>query len=509
MTPTDHVEIEAKYDASESFELPLLIGVHGITVVEEPVEQYLEATYYDTDGLALARAGVTLRRRTGGGDEGWHLKLPRALDERLELRRPLGKSEHVPQSLAELVAVRSKRAGLCPVAIVRTRRTVHRLFGTDGGPVAEVADDHVEGEAPGTAPSIWREIEVESTGGNPSLLASIGKLLEDAGAKPSDAPSKLARVLAHRLAGSADDDIPAAAAEDLTAGELVRRHLADQMATFKALDPLVRRDFPDAVHKMRVTVRRLRSAMATYRRLLDKSVTEPLREELKWLGDVLGEARDAEVIHARLRAMIDEQRPSLVVGPVRRRLDRTIGGEHRQAHRRCVTAMRSDRYFSLLDSLDHTAAGLALTGKRIDKPADSGVPKEIRRSLKRLRRHVKVADALDAAGGDEKLDDVLHEVRKAAKRVRYGAESAEPVSGAEAETTVEAMKQLQEVLGDHQDTVVTRAVLRRLAADAHAAGEHTFTWGRLHALEEARGDRSGEQFHSIVDDIAAVPSWLK
>jgi len=509
MTPTAHVEIEVKYEAPDSLEMPLLIGVEGIAVVEEPVEEYLEATYYDTPDLALARAKVTLRRRTGGDDEGWHLKLPRALNERLELHRPLGKSAKVPPSLGELVAVYGKRARLAPVATLRTRRTVYRLFATDGGPVAEVADDHVEGEAADTATSTWREIEVESKGGNQALLARIGEQLEVAGALPSEASSKLARVLAHRLGDPASERSSNGGDDDLTAGELVRRHLAEQMATLRALDPLVRRDFPDAVHKMRVTVRRLRSALATYRRLLDKPVTEPVRGELKWLGTMLGEVRDAEVIHARLRDMIDAQRPSLIVGPVRRRLDRTIGGEHREAHRRCVSAMRGDRYFSLLDRLDEIAAGLALGGKRVDRPAVAAVPKEISRSFDRLRNYVEAAEALRAAGQDDPLDDVLHEVRKAAKRVRYGAESAEPVAGKDAETTVEAMKELQEVLGDHQDTVVTGTVLRRLAVAAHAAGEDAFTWGRLHALEEARHDHSGERYHSIIDDIATTPSWLR
>lgn len=509
MTATSHVEIETKYEANEALRMPLLVGVEGVAVAEEPFEELLAATYYDTPKLALARAGVTLRRRTGGGDEGWHLKLPRALNERLELRRPLGKSARVPPSLAELVAVYSRRDGLAPVATIRTHRIVHRLLAADGAALVEVADDHVEGEVPDVPTSTWREIEVESSSENEALLARIGEQLRDAGAWPSDAPSKLARALAHRLVDPVGNGAPTVDADKLTAGELVRGHLADQVATLKALDPLVRRDYPDAVHKMRVTVRRLRSALATYRRMLDKTLTEPLRDELKWLGGLLGGARDAEVIRARVREMIDGQPSSLVVGPVRRRLDRNIGGEHREAHRQCVTAMRGDRYLSLLDRLDHVAAGHALYGKRADKPADAGVPKEVGRSFKRLRKYVERAEALRAAGLHDEFDEVLHEVRKAAKRVRYGAESAHPVSGDDAETTVKAMKELQEVLGDHQDTVVVRAVLRRLAADAHAAGEDTFTWGRLHAMEEHRRDSSAEQYLSIIDDTAAVPSWLR
>lgn len=506
------IEIEIKYDVADTFKLPLLSGIEGVTAVEKPVEEQLEATYHDTPDLALARAGVTLRRRTGGGDEGWHLKLPRTLDERLELRRPLGKSASAPPSLARLVVAHSSRGRLSPVATLRTRRVVHRLLGTDERLVAEIADDHVEGEAPGQSGTTWREIEVELTpgGGDRALLAHIGERLQEAGACPSDAASKLARVLADRLPGDdGSDAVDADDTRDVSAGELVRRHLSEQVSALKDLDPLVRLDFPDAVHKMRVTVRRLRSALATYRRLLERQDTEPLRDELRWLGALLGDARDAEVIHSRLRGAIDEQHPSLVVGPVRRRLDRTMRYEHRQAHRRCVAAMDGDRYFELLHRLGQVAAGRSLRGKRIDKPADTAIPKEVARAAARMRKFVDVAEALDAADRHAELDDALHEVRKAAKRVRYAAESATPVAGKGAKATVEAMKDLQDVLGEHQDTVVARTAVRRLSADAHAAGEDTFTWGRLHALEEASCDRATQQYLSIIGDIAARPAWLR
>ena len=267
----------------------------------------------------------------------------------------------------------------------------------------------------------------------------------------------------------------------------------------------MRRDDPDAVHKMRVATRRMRSALATYRRLLDTAITEPLRDELKWLGGVLGPVRDAEVIRDHLRQSVDEQPPTLVVGPVRRHVDSSLRADHRRAHERALVELTGDRYFRLLDSLDAVAAGGMLAGPKVTKPARKVLAKEIGRTHARLRKLVDAAT--DAA---EPADHALHEVRKAAKRVRYAAESAVPVFGSDAESLVTRMTDLQDVLGEHQDSVVVRQILVDMAGRAHEAGEPTFTYGRLHALEEARAEKSAATFQAMVDDgVADPPPWLR
>ncbi len=108
-----------------------------------------------------------------------------------------------------------------------------------------------------------------------------------------------------------------------TAGDVVAAYIDEQVSVLRRLDPAVRADAADAVHKMRVAVRRLRSTLATYRRLLDRDVTEPIRDELKWLGGVLGAVRDAEVIRRYLLGVVDDQPSDLVLGPVRERIEST------------------------------------------------------------------------------------------------------------------------------------------------------------------------------------------
>jgi CHAD domain-containing protein len=498
-----HTEIESKFDVSAEFVVPPLGGLDHIVSVGEPIELRLDATYYDTADLRLAHASIALRRRTGGVDDGWHLKMAKTLDERVEVHRPIGSDEtHVPDALSDLVLARVRGLPLVPIATLRTHRIVQHLLGAGDTPLAEVADDRVTGES-GSAVSAWREVEVELADGDRDLLAAVAERLREAGAVPSGSASKLARLLDIRADEGAGD---ASAGSKSTAGEAVVAHLGEQAAALVALDPLVRVDSADAVHKMRVAVRRLRSALATYRKLLDRSVTDPLRDELKWLGGVLGPVRDAEVTREQLRDAVAAQPRSLVVGPVAKRIDRTLGGEHRDAHRRALDEMRSERYLRLLDTLESVAAGSALAGKRVDRPARKQLPKAVRRAFDRMVGYVEQAEA---ATTPEDTDLLLHEVRKAAKRVRYAAESAQPVVGSDAADLAKEMEELQDVLGAHNDSVVIRPLLRRLAAEADAEGDSAFTFGRLHALDEWRAARTREQYESMIGDLTKPPKWLR
>jgi inorganic triphosphatase YgiF len=199
----DHLEIEQKYEADAGFVVPPLDGLPGVAQVSAPVVYRLDATYYDTASLALIGNKVTLRRRTGGPDEGWHLKLPVQKEVRRELHEPLGSATDVPLRLSSQVADLMAGQPLHPIALLATERTVRRLFDEAGSLLAEVADDQVtatrldpDGGA-ATTPLIWREIEVEAGDtGTSEFLAAAGRLLREAGAQPARSASKLARVLA-------------------------------------------------------------------------------------------------------------------------------------------------------------------------------------------------------------------------------------------------------------------------------------------------------------------------
>lgn len=508
MSETVHTETESKHDASAELAITPRADEWGVDSVHGPVETELVAAYYDTDDLALARAGITLRRRVGGDDHGWHLKLPKTLRTRIELRRPLGRSLRVPRPFAELLTATVRGERLDAVATIRTHRTSYRLAHGDGTVLAEVADDRVEGELRESEVSVWREIEVELVDGDDTLLQRLEKTLADLGATPSDAPSKLSRLLGDKIAVTAPERSETSGANPGSAGALLLDHLGEHRDELVALDPLVRRDESRSVHKMRVATRRLRSALATYRRLLDRSVTDPLRDELKWLAGELGAVRDADVIGSRIEAQLDKQPRDVVIGPVRRRLGRTLGSDRNDARVRLLTALASERYVKLLDALDVVVAGHALQGERTAKPARS-IRTEVRREHRRWRRHVKRYRSLDDAGvASAQIDLALHDVRKASKRVRYAADSARPIASKKAKRLADDMECIQETLGEHQDTVVTRSVMRRLAATAHDDGEDTLTWGRLHADEQGRAIKSVRRSQRLIDDSWSTPRWL-
>jgi inorganic triphosphatase YgiF len=199
--PTEHVETELKFEVSLDFVVPELSGLADGVTVTEPEVRLLVARYFDTRDLRLAEAGITLRRRTGGTDAGWHLKLPVGAGTRRELRAPLGDAETaVPPELESLVATWVDDHPLHVVAVLETRRTVRNLVSADGQILAEVADDTVTGQIPSrrdcpAEPVAWREIEVELVSGGPQILAAARSRLIAAGARPSSAASKLGRLL--------------------------------------------------------------------------------------------------------------------------------------------------------------------------------------------------------------------------------------------------------------------------------------------------------------------------
>jgi CHAD domain-containing protein len=256
---------------------------------------------------------------------------------------------------------------------------------------------------------------------------------------------------------------------------------------------------------MRVATRRLRSALATYRPLLDQQRTEPLRDELKWLGEVLGGPRDAEVLRDRLRGLVDEQPDELVMGPVKRRIDLELNARHKTAHANLIDELNGERYLRLLDDLDALVTDPPLTA-RARRPAKRVLAARVGHAARRVDRAAQAADAAETA---ELRDHALHEVRKSAKRARYAAESAAPVAGKPATRLAKRMEALQEVLGEHQDSVASRATLRELGIAAYGAGENGFTFGLLHGQEARRADAARRAYEPALRRASAskVRRW--
>lgn len=294
-------------------------------------------------------------------------------------------------------------------------------------------------------------------------------------------PQAAARVAALQL-GTPEADGPA--------GLLLRSYLRDQFLAMLQEDPRVRANESDAVHKMRVSTRRMRSALASYRRVLAAEPAQFLRGELRWLASVLGAARDAQVMRARLSALLAEQPPELVLGAVQQRIDEELLGDFRMAHAAVTEVLDGGRYLRLLHQLEQLVTAPVFTAAA-KAPAADAARRMLHRDRRRLHRRVQQARA---AGSGEHRSEALHEARKDAKRLRYAAEVAEPVRTEGARELIAGAEQVQKILGEHQDSVVSRDYLRRLGAAASGAGQNGFTYGRLHALEEQHGEAAQKRF---------------
>jgi CHAD domain-containing protein len=498
-------EIERKYHPAAGGAAALdavraMAGTAGVAGVSEQGEQVLDAVYYDTADLRLISAGITLRRCTGGQDAGWHLKLPIGADTRDEIRLPLTSADGaVPAELAALVRAYTRGAVLAPVMRIQTRRRVLRLLDGTSQALAEIAADHVTARpADGSAATTWDEIEAELVNGGPALLAAIDTRLRRAGARPGAIATKLQRALASRLPASGAAPEPPLTRHS-PAGEVVLAYLRDQAAAISHYDPLVRRDEPDAVHQMRVASRRARSVLQAFGTIIDRETTRPVCAQLKWLAATLGQARDTEVLQARLTADLAAVSPALVIGPVQARITAHFAAQLTQARQTALDTLDGQRYLRLLDDLDALLADPPLTPLAAH-PAGKALAKPVRQAARRLQR------ALGAVPGAENRDTAIHEARKATKRARYAAEAAVPALGIPASRQAAQAKELQQLLGDHHDSVVARAVLLDLAGTARAAGEDTFTYGLMHqrqACQAADIEQTLPRFAAAGRDRAA------
>lgn len=492
------MEIEMKYDAGPDAKVPRLADLPGVERAGPPRVDSLTAVYFDTPGGALSGRGITLRRRTGGTDEGWHLKLAPEKEEkdsgapevrrRRELHAPLGRPDVVPDALLAHLHVHLRGADPAPVVQLETQRSTHPLYGPDGVHLADLADDTVAARLlpAGAGPYQWREWEFELVHGGPELLGPAAELLAGAGASPAPHASKLARALdaltapagggntvAPRTPGPDDESTPElAAGKEAPAAAVVGLYFRTHLDTLLANDPAVRLEEPEAVHDMRSAVRRLRSALAAYRKLYRKAPLRRLAGELKWLGGMLGNPRDAEVLRERLVRHAAELPAGKDSAAARERLDRHGAEEFDAGYRRLLLALDSGRYFRLLDALEdfRDAPPLRVDGKQgAIKPGRKISARAVAKAAKRLRRAQKKASR---TSGEGDYEEALHRVRKDAKRLRHVAESAEPVKPRRARKVAKAAHRQQKILGDFHDAVIARDLVAAMGSDAPYAALH-------------------------------------
>ncbi|TNC21309.1 CYTH and CHAD domain-containing protein [Amycolatopsis alkalitolerans] len=463
--PIDLVaEVERKYELPPGRELPALSGLPGVTTETSPETFTLDATYYDTADLRLLRGGLTLRRRTGGDDAGWHLKIPAGTDARTEVRLPLAETLAVPHDLASLVRSYARAMPLEPQATIHTERTRRRLLDEHGVMRAEVVLDRVRATGPGGRTHEWAEVEVEQAADGRPLADAIESRLRAAGITRSSSPAKLVRVL-----GTVTDRRPAPNRRS-TAGEVVGAYLRAQSAALAAGDLAVRRGEADSVHQMRVAARRARSTLQVYAKLFDPT-TRPLADELGWLGVQLSAARDAEVQRDRLLSGLAELADERLIAHVRRHFDERA----ERARGLAIAALDSERYLELLGALEAVEPNA-----KAERRAAKAIPKTLAAAVAEVDERLR---ASHAAHGRER-DERVHRVRKAAKRLRYAIEVARPISPLAARDALAEFTGLQDLLGEHQDAVVAQAELRTLAEDA----PDSFALGVLYQRERDIAD---------------------
>ncbi|MEI7548237.1 MAG: CYTH domain-containing protein, partial [Actinomycetota bacterium] len=238
-----YVEVERKFGVPESGGLPSFDGMSGVVVRTEKLPaQFLEAVYFDTAQRDMAANRIALRRRTGGTDAGWHLKLPSAdgasAEARTEFHAAL--SDGIPEELRDMVLAIVRDRPLQPVARIVNNRVVTLLYGVDGSAIAEFCDDHVSASQldPDGMPQAeqqWREWELElvDAGGEDatSLLDRLTNRVREAGGTPAAHGSKLAKVL-----GDTAPQRPQPPADP------VHRAVAAQVAALLMWDRAVRAD---------------------------------------------------------------------------------------------------------------------------------------------------------------------------------------------------------------------------------------------------------------------------
>jgi CHAD domain-containing protein len=473
-----HREIETKFDVAPDFTLGDLAEFAGPGSSVQSQTVNLASAYYDTAEQNLLRSRLTLRRRTGEADTGWHLKVPGA-GFRTELRWPLAGNDEAPDELRNLIRPFTGAAELLPTVTLKTTRTAHRVIAPDGRLVFELADDEIRAvseDAPVATPR-WRELEVElgHAGTEADLDRATGLLLAR-GAFPSRWSSKLHRA----LIGQPEDPTESTAAATLTpylraqCDAVTAGHFAISMKPFEAgatSQP------HEAIHQTRVATRRLRAALRIFAPLFEAEPAVRLQDELAWFAAELGEVRDREVLRSRLARAVDDLPAYLVVGPVASRIDDVLLTELRQHADALLATMRDQRYCVLVQDLARWREQPPFT------PEAAGPPDLLADFVTAAER--KVAKRMKRAAGTHTPAEQLHQARKAGKRARYAAEAATPALGKKASKIAKRASRLQTLLGEHQDAIVATEVLRRIADQVAEDGQNTFSYGIAAASAQA------------------------
>jgi CHAD domain-containing protein len=506
---TDYTEREIKFGADLAYELPDLRQIVGST--KRLPQQSLRTAYFDTADLRLWERGITLRHRAGEEEQSgkWTLKLPEEAEgsavERTELSWK-GAPDAPPAEAQTILAGVLRRATLQRIVVLDSTRKRLVLRNDQGADLGEIDDDVVT-VAKGTHKGLtFRQIELEFGDGHSpteptgSMVEAVVKKIRKAGAHV-ERVQKFAKSIG--LEGAPVTDLPDGLGPRSTVRDVVRLSITHGYARLLDHDYRLRMSAddppPHAVHQARVATRRLRSDLKTFGPFLDPVWLRNTTAELKWLGNRLGQVRDADVLARRLAEDGTEE------------LRLRLAGQRRDFSAELAEAMTSQRYMNLLGRLHAGSHNPPLyvnakkrkkSSRTADDRARDALPELVGRPWKRVQRRVRKA-------GHKPSDTQLHRIRIASKQLRYAAEAAEPVIGKAARHTAAAAKDLQTLLGDHHDAVTAEEWLQGVALDG--TGSAGFAAGQLACTTQREQRRLRGMWRSEWAALATGKStrWLR
>ncbi len=424
--------------------------------------------------------------------------------------------EQVPEEIDALIRGVRRNQPVSPVGRIRTVRGTTRLRGVDGRELATIVRDEIQLSTLGESTSIenWSEVEVHpGVGTGHEFLRTLDERLRETGLTPAphDAEAALARMLAEQTPPTA----PRWTGKRGSAAVVLLAYLSEHVDRLAAREQDLRTDQPDAVHQMRIAARRIRSALRTYRPLVDSPRTDHLVMELQWLGRSLAGDRDAEVLEERITASLHELPPELLLGPVQAQVTRHFARRRAEARAAVIEVVDGERYGALRAALQRLLVDPPLTGDA-SRSAEKVLPAMAGRTARKLGRRMDAAVEALAQGGDDgtDADEAIHRARKTGKQVRYATEVVRPIGGKVGEPANafrKQLKELQDELGAHQDTVVSRQALRELGAQAGAENQNGFTFGLLHGRDEIRAAEIEERLAETWARVGARKHrrWMK
>ena len=471
----------------------------------------LTSTYFDTSDRALRKAGLTLRVRRQGERLVQTVKTDdtgaRAIAMRGEWEDDItGESPdpNAPESGSRLP--RGIAGALAPLFVTKVTREALLIDRVPQTRIEAAIDSGEIRAATGEAAEPVGEIELELKSGEPAALYDAALELVQRTPLRIEIRSKAERgwhLIEHFAAPPAVvHSRPVALDPEASVEEALRRIGRACMADLLRNEAAVLAGEPEGVHQMRVALRRMRSALSTFKTLLPEGQYRAATEELRWLADLLGAVRNLDVFLADLLLpAVEPLSATADLASLRAVIEEWRGA----AHRHLVEAALSPRYtLSVLRQLRwFEGYGWRDTGGD-EPPAGLSAPiGEIAAPL--LDRRWQ---ALEKRGKSfaRQTPQERHRLRIAVKKLRYSAELlASPFAASAVKDFVKPLKRLQDGLGHGNDVRVGYDLVSRLTARESGLARAAALVLGWHERSLGRGERKLKK--TLRRLLGGTPPW--